>query len=217
MQTLTEHVLRMAPPGGLFDETVLSNLFPIRSAGARRALVHRASSHAEIDILKPGVYCLAPDLRRNHPHPFVVAALLHSPSHISLETALAHHGLIPEAVYQVTSATPLRSRTFENRLGSFTFTSVPTHRPKAGVVPEELAPGTWAFVATPLRALADLVYTRKKVEWRGDGFAFLHESLRIEPEDLAAISFEGFEEIHDSFRNRRTRAFLRGLKEALVA
>ena len=34
--------MKLAPPGGLFNEMVVSNLFPHGSAGARKQLVHRA-------------------------------------------------------------------------------------------------------------------------------------------------------------------------------
>jgi len=88
MQTLTEMILRLSPPGGLFDETAVRNLLPGRSEAARKVLVHRACSAGEIIRLKPGLFLLAAELRKTHPHPFVIAALLHSPSHISLESAL---------------------------------------------------------------------------------------------------------------------------------
>ncbi len=99
MQTLTEKVFRISPPGGLFDETVIRNLFPELSEAARKLLVYRAVSSGEIIRLKPGLFLIAPEFRKEHPHPFVLASALHSPSHISLESALAYHGLIPEAVF----------------------------------------------------------------------------------------------------------------------
>lgn len=43
MKTLTEEIMKLMPPGGLFDETVIANLFPDASKGARTLLVHRAS------------------------------------------------------------------------------------------------------------------------------------------------------------------------------
>lgn len=121
MQTLTERVFRLSPPGGLFDETVVRDLFDDRSEAARKVLVHRAVATGEIVRLKPGLFLLAPAYRKTDPHPFVIAAMLHSPSHVSLESALAHHGLIPEAVYQVGSVTSSRSREFETSVGVFSF------------------------------------------------------------------------------------------------
>jgi hypothetical protein len=65
-------------------------------------------------------------------------------------------------------------------------------------------------VASPLRAIADLVYLRKGVSWR-DPLRFLTESLRIERDDLRAIDLEALEEIHDAIRSQRARRFLRAL------
>jgi hypothetical protein len=216
MQALTESVFHLAPPGGLFDDSVVRNSFPRISEGARKQLVHRALDHGEILRLKPGLYALAPAYRKSSLHPFVIAAALHSPSHVSLESALSYHGLIPEAVFQVSSVTVQRSRSFETPLGNFEFYRVPSARPRAGVVAERLDDHSWAFVASPLRAIADLVYLRKEVSWRDAG-RFLIESMRIEPDDLQTMDLEELEEIHDAIRSERTRRFLRALGRDLAA
>jgi len=165
----------------------------------------------EILRLKPGLFLLAPEFRKTHPHPFVIAAILHSPSHVSLESALAHHGLIPEAVFQVSSVTYSRSRTFKTPVGIFSFVRVPAANPKAGVQALKIDGRSWAFVATPLRAIADLIYARKDVSWANDGLAFLTESMRIEREDLEKMAWEGLNEVCESLRDRRTTDYLRGL------
>ncbi|MCX6559702.1 MAG: hypothetical protein NTZ26_04240 [Candidatus Aminicenantes bacterium] len=208
---MAEKVLLLSPPGGLFDETVVRNLFPERSEEARKVLVHRAVSAGEVIRLKPGLFLLAPELRKTHPHPFVVAAILHSPSHVSLESALSHHGLIPEAVYQVGSVTSLRSRTFHTPVGVFSFVRVPADDPRAGVQALKVDGRSWAFVATPLRAIADLIYTRREVSWVKDGLAFLTESMRIDRDDLENIPFESLDEICESLRSRRVTDYLRAL------
>jgi len=215
MQTVTELVFRLSPPGGIFDETVIRNLLADRSEPARRVLVHRAVAAGEIIRLKPGLFLLAPEFRKTHPHPFIIAATLHSPSHVSLESALAHHGLIPEAVFQVSSATSARSRTFHTPVGVFSFVRVPATNPRAGVLALKIDGRNWAFVATPLRAVADLVYTRKDVSWKKDGLAFLTDSMRIEREDLEKMAWEGLNEVCESLRSRRTTDYLQGLLREL--
>jgi predicted transcriptional regulator of viral defense system len=215
MQTLTEKVFLLSPPGGLFDETVIRNLFSIRSEAARKVLVHRAIAAGEIIRLKPGLFLLAPEFRKTHPHPFVVAAMLHSPSHVSLESALAFHGLIPEAVFQVSSVTSSRSRTFKTPVGVFSFVRVPVADPRAGVRATRLEGRSWAFVATPLRAIADLVYSRKEVNWQKDGLSFLTESMRIERDDLSKIELATLKEVSESIRDRRTADYLQGLAREL--
>jgi len=215
MQTLTEKVFQLAPPGGVFDETVVGNLFPDSSSGARALLVHRACQAGEILRLKPGLFVLGPLYRKSTLHPFVVAGILHSPSHISLESAFAHHGMIPEAVYQVSSVTSERSREFSTPLGVFSFHCVPARTPRAGVEVVQIAPDAWVFVASPLRAIADAVYLHKEITWDMHGLEYLTGSLRIEGDDLQSLSFQALDEILESIRNRRVRAYLKGLKGAV--
>ncbi|MDP8248943.1 MAG: hypothetical protein P9M00_12445 [Candidatus Tritonobacter lacicola] len=127
------------------DESVVRNLFPDSTTGGRKLLVHRAIEKGEVLRLRPGLYCLAPDYRKSDPHPFVIAAALHLPSHVSLESALSYHGLIPEAVFQVSSVTIQRSRSFKTPLGTFVFHRVPVNDPRAGVKAEKIDANAWAF------------------------------------------------------------------------
>jgi hypothetical protein len=215
MQTLTEKVFHLSPPGGIFDETVVRNLFPDQSEGSRKVLVHRAAAKDEIIRLKPGLFLLSPEYRKTHPHPFVIAALLHSPSHVSLESALSYHGLIPEAVYQVSSVTSVRSRRFETPIGVFTFKRVPASHPRVGVKAVKFNDRSWAFIGTPLRTIADFIYLQKQISWEKDGLEFLTESMRIEWEDLQNISFESIHEICESLRDKRTKRYLTGMYREL--
>jgi len=215
MQSLTEKTFRLAPPGGLFDDTVVRNLFPDASDGARKLLVHRAVSSGEIIRLKPGLYMLEQALRASEAHPFVVAAALHFPSHVSLQSALSFHGLILEAVYQVSSVTMDRSRTFATPLGTFTFQRVPMDIPRAGVRAVQISRDQWAFVATPVRAIADLVYLNRAISWKKDGLSFVTESMRIEMDDLRTVEMDTFNEVLRGARNGRVRGYLDGLKGAL--
>ncbi len=202
---------RLAPPMGVFDETVVHNLFPDRSVGARRALVHRAVSTGEVIRIKPGLYCIVEPWRRSRLHPFSLASVLLSPSHVSLESALWHHGLIPEAVRSVGSVTTLRSRSFDTPIGHFTFRTVPSRNPRAGVRAEEIDRDVWAFIATPMRAIADLVYLRPEVDFESGGLSFLTDSLRIELEDLLPVQVADADQIAKSLRSRRAVTFLKGL------
>jgi len=145
----------------------------------------------------------------------VLAGALLYPCQISLESALAYHGLIPEAVGQVSAVTSARSRTFVTPMGSFAFVRVPCNDLRAGVRALRVQPDRWAYVSSPLRAIADLVYTRREVRWRPDGIAWLTESLRIDMDDLRAMSWQDMGAIGRSLRNKRTRTYLEGLQREL--
>lgn len=81
-------------------------------------------------------------------------------SFISFESALSHHGLIPEAVYEVTSVCFSKNKAFTNSLGRFSFTYSPVEPFYLGVEKDEI---TRVKMANPIRALFDLVYTRRKL------------------------------------------------------
>lgn len=61
------------------------------------------------------------DLEINEPTLFMIANRVYEPSYISLEMALSIYGLIPEAVYGVTSATSQRTKRLKTPVGDFIY------------------------------------------------------------------------------------------------
>jgi predicted transcriptional regulator of viral defense system len=95
-------------------------------------------------------------------------------SYVSLQSALAHHGLIPEYVPVTTSVSPGRPARRDTPLGAYLFRHIkPSHLHGYGRV--EVSPGQWAFVASPAKALLDLVYLHPG----GDSGDYLRE-LRLQ-------------------------------------
>ena len=56
-----------------------------------------------------------------------------------------------------------------------------------------------------------MVYLNRPVTWARDGAGYLTESLRLEPEEVARLSFQPLDAIARSLRNRRTIEYLQGL------
>ena len=123
MQTATEIALEKAERGVFTrDQAALW----VRDRGARLdALLKRAVASREVRRVRRGLYCLSEKYSQGRVDPLELAQRIHGPSYISLETALSHHGWIPEAVRAVTSAALGRSRTFDTPVGLFSFTRVP--------------------------------------------------------------------------------------------
>ena len=159
-----------------------------------------------------GLYCLSDRYRQIKINPLELAQRIHGPSYVSLETALSRHGWIPEGVQAVTSAAWGRSRTFSTPVGLFSFTRVPQKSFLAGVrrVSDD-GEGAY-FLATPLKALADLVYARR-CNWHSATPVL--ESLRVEEESLAALTGELFDEVMPAYRPGRVSRFLAGLRKDL--
>ncbi len=107
--------------------------------------------------LRRGMYALAPPHTKTAPHPLFIASRLHRPSYVSLQSALAYHGVIPEAVPTVTSVTTARPCKISTPLGVFVYrhVQVPFFHGYAQV---EAVPGQRCFMADAEKALLDLVY-----------------------------------------------------------
>ena len=124
--------------------------------------------------LRRGLYALAPPYQKVKPHPFLVANRLVHGSYVSLQSALAYYGLIPEHVPRTLSVTTARPARWDTRLGSYEF-----HHIKIdwlhGYRLVKMAGDQQAFVATPDKALLDLIYLQPG----GDSPAYLRE-LRLQ-------------------------------------
>jgi predicted transcriptional regulator of viral defense system len=139
----------------------------------RRQLVRWADS-GKVYQLRRGLYALAPPYQQVKPHPFLVANHLVRPSYVSLQSALAYYGMIPEYVPTTTSVTTDRPRAFDTPLGKYSFRHIKKERFFAYRV-EQAAENQEAFLAVPEKALLDQVYLRAG----GDAAAYL-KSLRLQ-------------------------------------
>src|SRR5512137_1484416 len=107
--------------------------------------------------LRRGLYTLAPPYQKVKPHPFVIANRLAPNSYVSCQSALAYYGLIPEYVPVTTSVTTARPIRWDTPLGSFEFRHVKVELLR-GYRLTDLGNDQQAFVATPEKALLDLVH-----------------------------------------------------------
>ena len=111
----------------------------------------------KITQLRREVYLLQEPYRAVSPHPFLTANLLRRASYISLQSALSHYGMIPEHVPVVTSVTGGRPEELAPPAGRFLF----RHIKRAGFFgfrEISIAPDQRVRIATPEKALADLLY-----------------------------------------------------------
>lgn len=131
--------------------------------------------------LRRGLYALAPPYQKVKAHPFLLANRLVHGSYVSLQSALAFHGLIPESVPVTTSVTTARPGHWDTPLGRFEFRHIKTsffH----GYYLAEVADRQGAFVAAPEKAILDLVY----LEPEADSPEYLN-GLRLQHLDILDI------------------------------
>lgn len=109
--------------------------------------------------LKRGLYLPAEPYRKINLYEPYLASVLKSPSYLSLEKALECHGLIPEAVPTFTSVTTKRPGTFKTPVGNFDYKHIQASL-FWGYEAVTVA-GQTAFIATPEKAVLDLIYLRR--------------------------------------------------------
>jgi len=184
-------------------ETGLLLAGPVNPDSVRRQL-SRWTASGRLHQLRRGIYALAPPYQKVRPHPFLVANRLVGGSYVSLQSALAHYGLIPEYVAVTTSVTTARPGQWKTPLGTYAFRHI-----KAdlfyGYRRVDLGAGQHAFLASPEKALLDLIYLQPD----GDTLPYLRE-LRLQ--SLERLNLDELDRLVERAQNprlRRATAYIR--------
>lgn len=106
--------------------------------------------------LRQGYYAF-PEYRESTEFVLYFANIIYKPSYISLHSALSFYGIIPEAVPQITSVTTLKTISFSNNFGEYSYKNI---KPDImfGYDLREMEGDRRIMFATPEKALIDLLY-----------------------------------------------------------
>jgi len=121
-----------------------------------------------------------------------VANMLYAPSYVSFEYALSFYSLIPERVYEITSATMRMKKEFHTSIGRFTYKPVPLQAYALGI--------DWIYdnthggklIATAEKALCDKIKSDRGIGRLSQAKleAYLAYDLRIDMELLYELNTE---------------------------
>ena len=132
--------------------------------------------------LRQGFYAF-PEYVAQSNFAFFVSNYIYRPSYISLHTALAFYGMIPEAVTQITAVSALKTAAFDNAFGSFSYMKM---KPDLLFGYDILPLGDRSIhIAQPEKALLDLLYlypfynTKSEIENLRFDEDFVHNDLNI--------------------------------------
>ena len=106
--------------------------------------------------LRQGYYTF-PEYKNKPDFTLFFANRIYRPSYISLHTALAFYGIIPEAVVQITSVTSLKTASFQNEFGEYEYKSI-REELMFGYDFKTIANGQSIKLSRPEKALLDLLY-----------------------------------------------------------
>ncbi len=145
-----------------------------------------------LQLVKRGIYIPGPALNMAVPEPFLLANHLLGPSYVSMETALAYRGWIPEKVYEISSMTIRNSTLYNTDAVRYSYTHLPLPYYSFGLQYVELTKKQTAMVATPEKALCDKIVTTAGVLLRSTNQVkeFLIDDMRIDEERLGQIDVQ---------------------------
>ena len=150
-----QDLLRLLGDVALIDSAML--LAGEDSPGEVRRQISRWVASGRLVQLRRGLYALAEPHARRSVDAFAVAGRLQRPSYVSLQSALAYHGVIPESVPVITSVTTGRPGKFKTPFGVFAYRHL---QPGLfwGYRKLEPSPGQPSYMACPEKALLDLFH-----------------------------------------------------------
>lgn len=142
--------------------------------------------------LKKGMYVLGSEWRRSPLSLPLIANNLYGPSCVSLEWALAWHGLIPEGVFDVTSATSRRGKHYETPVGHFSYQHIDESLLYVGAEVEKVDERAYCLLAGPTKALCDKVLLTRNLRLFSASAMkeFLEEDLRIDKDSFEDIDMD---------------------------
>ena len=106
--------------------------------------------------LRQGYYAFS-EYKEKPDYSLYFANRIYKPSYVSLHSALSFYGIIPESVVQITSVTSLKTTSFMNDFGVYSYNTVKKNL-MFGYDLKPMADNRTIRFATPEKALLDLLY-----------------------------------------------------------
>jgi len=134
---------------------------------------------------------------------YYLAPIIYGPSYLSFEFALAYYSLIPEAVYNFTSATfeKKKEKHYTTPYGTFTYRDVPSEAYPIGIVLHS-ENGYGFQIASPEKAICDQLYKISPLKNRGELERLLFEDLRIDKEEFFRLKMADLIEIANHYHTQ---------------
>jgi hypothetical protein len=188
-----------------FDSLVLGHA--LRDYARPRDKISSLLASGVIVRVHKGFYVFGPDYARRPYSRELLANLMVGPSYVSLDSALAAHGMIPEGVDAVTSVCLGQPKSYDTPVGRFIYRPAPARGFCLGVTRVSLADGQAYLMATPGKALADKLRETRGVAIRTQSelLRYLTGDLRIDAAALAGLDAEELERVAEGYGSRKVR------------
>ena len=196
--------LRNALPLSLITHDMLAGLLGNELSNDNDK-IFKLVNNGDLIRLKKGFYVFA---KHYQAHPFDLIAIangLYAPSYVSFEYALSLYGMIPERVYEITSATYKHNKIFDTPVGRFSYQKIPLNAYALGVDWDYDEVEGGRFIATAEKALCDKIRYDKGIGTLSQKamLEYLYEDLRIE--FLKPLNIEWIRHIAQAYGSRNLR------------
>ena len=196
--------LRNALPLSIFSHEMLYVLLEKSVINVNDKISNLVKS-GELVRLKKGFYTFSKAYLKKPIDLISVANMLYTQSYVSFDYALSFHGMIPEKVSEITSATSKNKKLFETPLGRFSYKRVPIQAYSIGVdwIYDEDEGGR--FIATPEKALCDKIRYDRGIGTLTQSamMEYLKYDLRLDI--TKSLDFKLIEEIATAYRSKNLK------------
>ena len=172
------------------------------------AKIRRLVANGDLIHIVRGLYETNPNIPG-----YYLATIIYGPSYLSFEFALSYYSLIPETVYNFTSATfeKKKAKQYETPYGLFTYRDVPSEVYPYGIV-LKTEEGYGFQIATPEKAICDQLYKISPLKNRKELKDLLFEDLRIDKEEFFNLNTKELVQIASLYRTKNHKLLQAYLK-----
>lgn len=167
-----------------------------------------------LSSLKKGLYVYHSPYVKTLISKEIIANNLLGPSYISYEYALNYHGLTPERVEEVTSATTKRAKAFSTPYGVFSYRHIDKTLFSLGVQIVSSKQGNF-MMASREKALCDKVFATKgvKISSKKSMKLFLEDDLRVDIDELMDLDLDIVKQYAEISKSKRVAFLYQALKD----
>jgi len=204
-------------PSRIIEHSTLSQILSNLGYNRINDKIVQLKNKGILTALKSGLYLYNPVYDEALVSKEIIANLLLGPSYISFDYALWYHGLIPESVHEIQSATTKRSKFYSTPLGVFSYKQVKKELYNIALEIHDSKGGNF-IIASKEKALCDKVYYTKDMPIRSKNamFAFLEDDLRIDLDELIESDIKVFQEYYNITKSKKIALLQKIIEELQI-
>lgn len=198
----------------IIDHATISSILINNGYSRINDKINNLKKKGSLQALKRGLYLHKSPFVENSISKEIIANTMLSPSYISFDYALYYHSLIPESVFDVTSATTKRSKSFKTDNGIFSFKQIKKELFPIGLTIESTKNGNY-IIASKEKALCDKVYSTKDIQItsKKSMINFLVDDLRIDVDELEDCDMDIFMKYFKISKSKKIKFLIEALEE----